>query len=96
MAWEWDREICPVDNSRLVHGNVIPMGIPLITSHGLGLDRHKLLWDGMGMGQINMSHGQPWKSANANVCEATSLKRLKHLLATERHFCSNKNLQIST
>jgi len=27
---------------------------------GMGWDRHKLLWDLMGMGQINMSHGQPW------------------------------------
>jgi len=48
---------------RLVHGNVIPMGIPWETSHGMG-------WDGTGincygMGQINMSHGQPWKSSNS-------------------------------
>jgi len=35
-------------NSRLVHGIVIPMGIRLITSHGLGRDRHELLWDGNG------------------------------------------------
>jgi len=26
----------------------------------MGWNRHKLLWDGKGMGQINMSHGQPW------------------------------------
>jgi len=30
----------------LVHGNVIPMGIPWKTSLGMGRDRHKLLWDG--------------------------------------------------
>jgi len=36
------------------------MGIPWETSHGMGWDRHKLLWDGMGMEQINMSHGQPY------------------------------------
>jgi len=34
--------------SRLVHGNGIPMGIPWETSHGMGWDRHKLLWDGNG------------------------------------------------
>jgi len=34
--------------TRLVHGNVIPMGIPWKTSNGLGWDRHKLLWDGNG------------------------------------------------
>ena len=89
---------------RLVHGNVIPMGIPWETSHGIGWDRHKLLWDGngtdkfvpwtslglsmgmsflwesmgnvpwdvtgincygMGMGQINMCHGRPWKCSLA-------------------------------
>jgi len=44
---------------KLVHGNVIPMGIPWETSHGMGWDRHKLQCDRMGMGQINMSHGQP-------------------------------------
>jgi len=79
------------------------MGIPWETSHGMGWDRHKLLWDGngtdkyvpwitlglsmgmsflweshgkrpmgwdgtgincyvMGMGQINMSHGQTCES----------------------------------
>ena len=32
----------------IVHGNVIPMGIPWETSHGMGWDRHKLLWDGNG------------------------------------------------
>jgi len=37
-----------MDNPRLVHGNVIPMGIPWETSHGKGRDRHKLLWDGNG------------------------------------------------
>ena len=30
---------------RLVHGNVIPMGIPCETSYGMGRDRHKLLCD---------------------------------------------------
>ena len=48
--------------TRLVRGNVIPMGIPLETSHGMGRDRHKLLWEGNG--QINMSHGQPWLEPN--------------------------------
>jgi len=33
---------------RLVHGNVIPMGIPWETSYGMGRGRHKLLWDGNG------------------------------------------------
>jgi len=33
---------------RLVHGNGIPMGIPWETSHGMGWNRHKLLWDGNG------------------------------------------------
>jgi len=33
---------------RLVHGNGIPMGITWETSHGMGWDRHKLLWDGSG------------------------------------------------
>ena len=37
-----------MDNPRLVHGNVIPMGIPWETSHGMGRDRRKLLWDGNG------------------------------------------------
>jgi len=39
-----------MDNPRLVHGNVIPMGIPWETSHrmGVGRDRRKLLWDGNG------------------------------------------------
>ena len=32
-----------MDNPRLVHGNVIPMGIPW---DGMRWDRHKLLWDG--------------------------------------------------
>ena len=32
------------------------MGLPLEMSHGMGWDRHELLWDGMG--QKNMSHGQ--------------------------------------
>jgi len=49
MGWEWVRQICPVDNRRLVHGNVIPMGIPWEMSHGIGWDRHKLLWDGNGI-----------------------------------------------
>jgi len=35
-----------MDNPRLVHGNVIPMGIPCETFHGIGWDRHTLLWDG--------------------------------------------------
>jgi len=34
--------------TRLVHGNGISMGIPWVTSHGMGRDRHKLLWDGNG------------------------------------------------
>ena len=51
-----------MEKCRLVHGNVIPMGIPWETSHGMGRDRHKLLCYGMGMGQINMSLGQPWKN----------------------------------
>ena len=37
-----------MDNPRLVHGNVIPMEIPWETSHGMGRDRHKLLWGGNG------------------------------------------------
>jgi len=37
-----------MDISRLVHGNVIPMGIPWETSPGMGWNRHKLLWDGNG------------------------------------------------
>jgi len=37
-----------MDNPRLVHGNIIPMEIPWETSHGMGRDRHKLLWDGNG------------------------------------------------
>jgi len=36
---------------RLVHGNVIPVGIPW---DGTGINCYR-----MGMGQINMSHGQP-------------------------------------
>jgi len=37
-----------MDNPRLVLGNVIPMGIPWETSHGMGWgrDSHELLWDG--------------------------------------------------
>jgi len=31
--------------ARLVHGTGIPVGIPWETSHGMGWDRHKLLWD---------------------------------------------------
>jgi len=42
---------------RLVHGNGIPMGIPCETSHGM--DGTGINCYGMGMGQINMSHGQP-------------------------------------
>ena len=41
---------------KLVHGNAIPMGIPWETSHGMGWDRHKLLWGGNG---TDMSLGQP-------------------------------------
>ena len=41
----------------------LSMGMSFLwESHGkrpMGWDRHVLLWDGMGMGQINMSHGQP-------------------------------------
>ena len=37
-----------MDNPRLIHGNVIPIGIPWETSHGMRWDRHKLLWDGNG------------------------------------------------
>jgi len=33
---------------RLVRGNAIPIGIQRETSHGMGWDRHKLLWDGNG------------------------------------------------
>jgi len=37
-----------MDNPRLLHWNVIPMGIPLETFHGMGRDGHELLWDGNG------------------------------------------------
>jgi len=40
--------MCSMDKPRVVHGNVIPMGIPWETSHGMGWGRHKLLWDGNG------------------------------------------------
>jgi len=43
----------------LVHGNGILMGIPWETSHGMGWDGTGINCYGMGMGQINMSHGQP-------------------------------------
>jgi len=49
-----------MDNPRFVHGNVIPMGIPLETSHGMGWNGTGINGYGMGMGQINMSRGQPW------------------------------------
>jgi len=39
---------CDVTDQQVVHGNVIPMGIPWETSHGTGWDTHKLLWDGNG------------------------------------------------
>ena len=41
--WPVERRI-----TRLVHGNGIPVGFPWETSHGMGWDRHKLLWDGNG------------------------------------------------
>jgi len=33
----------------------------------MGWDKHKLLRDGMGMGQINMSHGQPCQNLIAQI-----------------------------
>jgi len=51
--------------TRLVHGNVIPMGIPCETSHGMGWDGTGINCYGMGMGQINMSHGQPCQKLTA-------------------------------
>jgi len=42
----------------------------------MGWDRHKSLWDGMGMGQINMSHGQPCECMPFDflACSANSEK----------------------
>jgi len=56
MGWDrhkllWDgngTDKSPMDKPRVVHGNVILMGIPWETSHRMGWDRHKLLWVGMG------------------------------------------------
>jgi len=48
-----------MDNTRLVHGNVIPMGIPWEKSHGMGWYGTGINCYGMGMGQIDFSHGQP-------------------------------------
>jgi len=48
-----------MDKPRLVYGNVIAMGIPLKTSNGKGCDGAGINCYGMGMGQINMAHGQP-------------------------------------
>jgi len=50
MGWDrhkllWDGNGTDRDNPRLAHGNVIPMGIPWETSHGMGPDRHKLQWE---------------------------------------------------
>jgi len=53
-----------MDNPRLVHGNVIPMGIPWETPHGLRWDGTSIHCYGIGMGQINISHGQPCVQLN--------------------------------
>jgi len=51
-----NRQACPWE----CHSYGNPMGN--VPWYGIGRDRHKLLLDGMGMGQINMSHGQPCES----------------------------------
>jgi len=56
-------------NPKLVHGNVIPMGIPLETTLRMGWDGTGINCYGMGMGQICMSHGQPWQYIMAKVLQ---------------------------
>jgi len=45
-----------MDNPRLVHGNVIPIGIPWETSHGMG-------WDGTGTD----CYGMGWNGTDKYV-----------------------------
>ena len=71
---------------RLVCGKVIPMGIQREMSHGMGWDRHKLLWEGNGTEK--MSHEQPWLyNSNVDMAVITAVMMIYLYVLLLLYFC---------